>query len=138
MQEYQVIFKYCLKNHKLLKHTEFPDLRYVTQAGGKLHAVFIKEFIEAFPNKDFFVMYGQTEATARLSYLPPELVKTKTSSIGKAIPGVELKVVNNNGEEVGLNEEGELLARGRNIMLGYYKDEVRNKQCYKKWLVVYW
>lgn len=128
-------FQILLKKSQTFKTTEFPSLRYVTQAGGKLHAVFIKEFINAFPNKDFFVMYGQTEATARLSYLFPEMVKTKTSSIGKAIPGVELKVINEKGEEVGLNEEGELLARGENIMLGYYKDEVGTNEAIKDgWL----
>lgn len=116
-------FQILLKKSKTFKTTEFPDLRYVTQAGGKLHAVFIEEFINAFPDIDFYVMYGQTEATARLSYLPPKILKTKTSSIGKAIPGVKLKIVDDNGDAVGLNEEGELLAKGDNIMLGYYKDE---------------
>lgn len=124
-------FQILLKKSQTFKKTEFPDLRYVTQAGGKLHTVFIDEFINAFPEKDFYVMYGQTEATARLSYLPPELVRTKTSSIGKAIPGVELKVVNDKGKKVSLNEEGELLAKGDNIMLGYYKDEEETNKVLK-------
>ncbi|NRD24217.1 acyl--CoA ligase [Winogradskyella litoriviva] len=115
-------FQILLKKSKTFKTEEFPDLRYITQAGGKLHAIFIEEFTKAFPNKEFYVMYGQTEATARLSYLPPEFLKTKTSSIGKAIPNVELKVVNPKGETAEINEEGELLARGENIMLGYFKN----------------
>ena len=128
-------FQILLKKSKTFKTTEFPDLRYVTQAGGKLHTVFIKEFIEAFPNKDFYVMYGQTEATARLSYLPLNMLKTKTGSIGKGIPGVELKVVNENGKSVSLNEEGELVAKGENIMLGYYKDEESTSNTIKNgWL----
>ncbi len=116
-------YQILLKKSQTFKETKFPDLRYVTQAGGKLHAVIIEEFIKAFPDKEFFVMYGQTEATARLSYLPPEVIKTKTSSIGKGIPGVKLKVVNVNGDEAAVDEEGELLAMGDNVMLGYYKDE---------------
>lgn len=128
-------FQILLKKSKTFKTTKFPDLRYVTQAGGKLHTVFIEEFLNAFPDKNFFVMYGQTEATARLSYLSPELIKTKTGSIGKAIPHVELKVVNEDGKEVGLNEEGELLAKGDNIMLGYYKDEEATNNTIKNgWL----
>ncbi len=128
-------FQILLKKSQTFKTTEFSDLRYVTQAGGKLHTVFIEEFIKSFPNKDFYVMYGQTEATARLSYMPPNLLRSKTSSIGKAIPGVELKVVNENGQEVALNEEGELLARGGNIMLGYYKDEKGTNETLKDgWL----
>ena len=128
-------FQILLKKSDSFKTTEFPSLRYVTQAGGKLHDVFIEEFLEAFPTKDFYIMYGQTEATARLSYVPPEFVNTKTSSIGKAIPNVELKVVNDQGEPVGVNEEGELLARGENVMLGYYKDEVGTNLAIKNgWL----
>jgi len=115
-------YQILLKKSQTFKETAFPDLRYVTQAGGKLHAVIIEEFIKVFPDKEFFVMYGQTEATARLSYLPPDVIKTKTSSIGKGIPGVKLKVVNKEGDEVAVDQEGELLAFGDNIMLGYYKD----------------
>lgn len=128
-------FQILLKKSDSFKTTEFPSLRYVTQAGGKLHSVFIEEFLKAFPNKDFYIMYGQTEATARLSYLPPEFISTKVSSIGKAIPNVELVVVNDRGDIVGVNEEGELLARGPNIMLGYYKDEVATNLAIKNgWL----
>lgn len=128
-------FQILLKKSDSFKTTEFPSLRYVTQAGGKLHTIFIDEFKKYFPAKDFYVMYGQTEATARLSYLPPEFVNTKTSSIGRAIPNVKLKVVNDKGQVAGINEEGELLAQGDNIMLGYYKDEIGTKLAIKKgWL----
>ena len=58
-------FQILLKKSKSFKESTFPDLRYVTQAGGKLHNVFIKEFVQYFPDIDFFVMYGQTEATSR-------------------------------------------------------------------------
>ena len=128
-------FQILLKKSQNFKNTEFPDLRYVTQAGGKLHSIFIEEFINAFPKIDFFVMYGQTEATARLSYLPPQRLKGKISSIGQAIPGVTLKVVNSQGKMVHTNEEGELLAKGDNIMLGYYKDKKGTENTLKNgWL----
>lgn len=112
----------------LLKKSSFfsddlPYLRYLTQAGGKLHNHFIQQICEAFPDKKFFVMYGQTEATARLSYLPAELALSKLGSIGKSIPGVELKIVDENNNEVQAGEEGELIARGDNIMIGYFMDE---------------
>ena len=128
-------FQILLKKSQTFKSTEFPDLRYVTQAGGKLHTIFIKEFVDAFPKIGFYVMYGQTEATARLSYLPPKHIKEKIGSIGKAIPGVTLKVVNNKGEDAKVNEEGELVAQGGNVMLGYYKDEEATKSTIKNgWL----
>jgi acyl-CoA synthetase (AMP-forming)/AMP-acid ligase II len=66
-----------------------------------------------------FVMYGQTEATARLSYLPPERAEEKTGSIGIPIPGVELRVVDDAGRELPPGETGHLVARGDNVTLGY-------------------
>jgi len=128
-------FQILLKKSNTFKNTNFSDLRYVTQAGGKLHTIFIEEFIKAFPRLPFYVMYGQTEATARLSYLPPHMIKKKMSSIGKAIPQVKLKVINNKGDIASVNEEGELLAKGDNIMLGYYKDLISTKNTIKNgWL----
>lgn len=116
-------FQILLRMSDSFKKTSFPDLRYVTQAGGKLAPVFIDEFRKSFPNILFYVMYGQTEATARLSYLPPELYEKKKGSMGKGIPGVELKVVNEKNEKIKPGEIGEVIARGDNIMLGYYADE---------------
>jgi acyl-CoA synthetase (AMP-forming)/AMP-acid ligase II len=116
-------FQILLRKSDSFRKTAFPDLKYVTQAGGKLAPIFIDEFRESFPEVKFFVMYGQTEATARLSYLPPELYEKKKGSMGKGIPGVELKVINENGEKVKPGETGEVIARGDNIMTGYFADE---------------
>jgi len=70
------------------------------------------------------VMYGQTEATARLSYLPPEMVLEKLGSIGKAIPGVVLDIVDETGNTIkNPGDVGELVAQGDNIMKGYLGDE---------------
>lgn len=101
---------------------ELPTLRYMMQAGGQLPNKYIRMIVEAFPQKEFFVMYGATEATARLSYLPPTLVLTKLGSIGKGIPGVALEVLNSDGRPVQPGEIGEITARGDNIMKGYYGD----------------
>jgi len=128
-------FQILLRKSNTFRETKFPDLRYVTQAGGKLPSVFIDEFLESFPATDFIVMYGQTEATARLAYLPPEMYKKKKGSIGKAIPGVELKIINENGSEIRLKESGEIIARGDNIMQGYYNDKKSSMETIKDgWL----
>ncbi|MEZ5083412.1 MAG: AMP-binding protein [Bacteroidales bacterium] len=128
-------FQILLRKTRDFKNTKFPHLRYVTQAGGKLHNAFIREFVEAFPTIDFIVMYGQTEATARLSYLEPGLVLKKLGSIGKAIPGVTLKVVDKDGSEVLPGNTGEIIASGDNIMLGYFKDETSTRVILKNgWL----
>lgn len=116
-------FQILMRMSDTFKKTRFPDLRYVTQAGGKLATVFIDEFRESFPDIKFYVMYGQTEATARLSYLPPEFYERKKGSMGKGIPGVELRVVNKDGEKIRPGETGEVIAKGDNIMLGYYFDD---------------
>jgi long-chain acyl-CoA synthetase len=100
----------------------FPSLRYFTQAGGQLPNRYITLLADTFPDKKVFVMYGATEATARLSYLPPDLVMCKMGSIGKGIPGVTLAVLDENGLSVEPGKTGEIAARGDNIMKGYYQD----------------
>jgi long-chain acyl-CoA synthetase len=111
-----------LVNKTRFLEQEFPSLRYFTQAGGQLPNKYIKTIAERFPEKRFYVMYGATEATARLSYLPPEFVCTKMGSIGKGIPGVDLAVVDPAMKAVKPSEVGEIVARGENIMKGYYND----------------
>lgn len=128
-------FQILLRKTKDFKKTRFETLRYVTQAGGKLHNAFIEEFTEAFPDIKFYVMYGQTEATARLSYLPPEELEKRLGSLGKGIPGVELKVVDEQGKAVEPGVTGEIIARGENIMKGYFKDEKATAETIKQgWL----
>jgi long-chain acyl-CoA synthetase len=128
-------YQILLRKSDTFKTTSFPDLKYVTQAGGKLAPIFIDEFRKSHPGIRFYVMYGQTEATARLSYLPPELYEKKKGSMGKGIPGVELKVINEEGEKVKPGETGEVIARGDNIMLGYFADEDSTKSSIRNgWL----
>lgn len=102
--------------HKMI----FPCLRYVQQAGGHMAPAFIRELRQALPDSKIFVMYGQTEATARLSYVPPEMLEKKMGSIGRAIPGVKLTIVNAQGNQAGANELGEIVAEGPNIAMGYW------------------
>lgn len=101
---------------------DLPSLRYFTQAGGKLAADKIQP-LARYANandKQFFVMYGQTEATARMAYLKSELCETKPHAIGQAIPGGQFSLHDEHGELITQPEEsGELIYRGTNIMLGY-------------------
>jgi len=128
-------FQILLRKSESFKQTKFPDLKYVTQAGGKLAPIFIDEFREAHPEVRFVVMYGQTEATARLSWLPPEVYDRRKGSMGKGIPGVELRVVNEIGEPIKPGETGEVIARGDNIMMGYFADEEGTKNAIRNgWL----
>ncbi|MBM7870364.1 acyl-CoA synthetase (AMP-forming)/AMP-acid ligase II [Clostridium pascui] len=114
-----------------IKEGEFPSLRYITQAGGRLPNIFIKELMNMLKEVDIYIMYGQTEATARLSYLPPDLLEHKLGSIGKGIPGTELKVINDYGQEVKPGEIGHIVARGKNIMKGYFNDKEETNKVLK-------
>jgi acyl-CoA synthetase (AMP-forming)/AMP-acid ligase II len=102
-----------------LSSLTWPRLRYVTQAGGAMAVETIRWVRRSFHPAPLFVMYGQTEATSRLSYLPPERAADKEGSIGIAIPDVELKVVDDEGVELAPGETGHLVARGDSVTLGY-------------------
>jgi|SaaInl8_150m_RNA_FD_contig_41_456414_length_4398_multi_10_in_0_out_0_4 long-chain acyl-CoA synthetase len=102
---------------------ELPSLKYMTQAGGKLNHKLVKEYALWAKSKqiDFFVMYGQTEATARISYMPSDKILEKESSIGISIPNGKLLIKNLNNDEL-IDEsfvDGELIYQGPNVMMGY-------------------
>jgi long-chain acyl-CoA synthetase len=105
-----------------LREFQFDHLRYVTQAGGAMAVAVQKEVAEVFSPAELYVMYGATEASARLSYLDPKQLHRKWGSIGKAIPNVRLAVVDEMGKELPPEETGEIAARGSNIMTGYWND----------------
>jgi len=101
---------------------DLPYLKTMTQAGGKLNKDLAKEYIEWAQNKDkrFFVMYGQTEATARMSYLPLEHALDKYASIGIAIPRGKFSLIDVNGNTIeDADVDGELVYEGPNVSLGY-------------------
>ena len=101
---------------------ELPELKTMCQAGGKLNAAYVKEYVDfAEANgKQFIVMYGQTEAAPRMSYLPSDKAVEKNASIGIAIPGGELCVMDADGKMITEPEvDGELVYKGENVCLGY-------------------
>lgn len=100
----------------------FPALRYMTCAGGALAPETITSIQRAFPGVEYYSMYGQTEASARLSTLLPNELDSHLGSIGRGIPGVELLVADEDGRPVPAGVIGEIVARGENLMLGYWKD----------------
>lgn len=102
----------------------FPTLRWLQQAGGKLPNPYLEELRQAHPQVRLLVMYGQTEATARLSYLPPERLGDKLGSIGRGLPHVRLDVLRPDGMPVqpGSDDVGEIVASGKSIAMGYWDD----------------
>jgi len=113
--------------YELLKKIRFwdrniPTLKTLTQAGGKLNNSLLEYFITHARQRNirFFLMYGQTEATARMSYLPPEQALEKLGSIGVAIPGGQFEVKDESEYKITEpNVVGELVYKGGNVCLGY-------------------
>lgn len=95
---------------------DLPNLRYITQAGGRLAPESVRSYAELGCRKgwDLFVMYGQTEATARMAYLPPDLAASHPGAIGVPVPGGSFRL-----EHVPGLADGELVYSGPNVMLGY-------------------
>jgi acyl-CoA synthetase (AMP-forming)/AMP-acid ligase II len=98
-------------------------LRYCSQAGGHMARHIKEELLKVLPgHTKLYVMYGATEAAARLTYVEPHRLPEKIDSIGIPIPEVAVKVLDEQGNELPRGEMGELVATGPNIMLGYWRD----------------
>lgn len=106
----------------------FNSLRFFVQAGGALPKVCIEELMNYFPKVDLFIIYGQTEATASLTYVNPKILREKIDSIGKAVPNTKVKVINEYGNPIKKGEIGEIIASGENIMQGYFDDYEETKK----------
>ncbi|MBW1674842.1 MAG: acyl--CoA ligase [Deltaproteobacteria bacterium] len=117
-------YAYLLYRSPLAKYRKkFQTLRYCSQAGGHMSRQIKEELRQAIPeHTKIYIMYGATEASARLTYLEPERFSDKMDSIGKPIPGVQIRVLDPSGNEQPPGELGELVAYGPNIMQGYWKD----------------
>jgi acyl-CoA synthetase (AMP-forming)/AMP-acid ligase II len=101
---------------------DLPTLRYITQAGGRLHADRLERFARLSLERgwNLFVMYGQTEASPRMSYMPPADLMENLASIGRPIPGGAFELVTDDGSVISNDGRvGELVYRGPNVMLGY-------------------
>ena len=120
---------------RLLNVSEFreaalPDLRVLTNAGGRLPTEAVRALRHAQPAARLFLMYGLTEAL-RSTYLPPEEVDRRPDSIGRAIPGAQVYVLREDGTTTSPGEVGELVQRGPTVTLGYWKDPELTAQVFR-------
>lgn len=99
-----------------------PSLRYITQAGSAISRDLAGALAAAFPGQQVFLMYGQTEATARLTYLPPPELTRRAGSVGIPVDGVRLQIRSAAGDAAPPGVVGEIWATGPNVMLGYLGD----------------
>ena len=109
---------------------KLPDLRFVTNSGGKIPDDILDRMPDMFPGVRIFLMYGLTEAF-RSTYLPPELFEQKKGSIGRAIPNVETYVVDPEIGVCGPGQQGELVHRGDLICQGYWNDPAATAEIIK-------
>ena len=101
---------------------DLSSLRYLTQAGGAMPVALTNRLRAALPGVDLFVMYGQTEATSRLTWLPPAQLDRKAGSVGVPIDGVRVRIVREDGSGAGVGQDGEVQVSGPNVMQGYWNN----------------
>ena len=110
-----LLFK--LKN---LEQHDFSSLRYITNTAQAIPPRYIERLRQIFPRAKFYSMYGLTECK-RVSYLPPEDLDRRPTSVGKAMPNTEVYLINEDGSRIEKSGQvGELVVRGANVMAGYW------------------
>jgi acyl-CoA synthetase (AMP-forming)/AMP-acid ligase II len=105
---------------KTLKDYDFSKIRFVTNTAAALPVKHILILRDLFPTARIYSMYGLTECK-RCTYLPPEDIDRKPTSVGIAIPDTELWLVDEDGNKVGPNTVGQLVIRGATVMRGYWE-----------------
>jgi amino acid adenylation domain-containing protein len=110
---------------------DFSAVRYICTTGGRVSEHMIKDLRATFPDAEVYLMYGLTEAF-RSSYLPPDQLAVRPGSMGKAIPDVELYVLDENGEDCPPETPGELVHRGGCVAKGYWNDPARTAERFRQ------
>ena len=111
-----------LLRRSAIRRTALPALRRFLQAGGGLARERVSEMRELFPHTKFYVMYGQTEATARISCMNPDRWREKPGSVGQPLDNVTVSIVDEQGDPVPTGQVGQLLVKGPSICSGYFND----------------
>jgi acyl-CoA synthetase (AMP-forming)/AMP-acid ligase II len=118
-----------------LSSIPMPSLRRFLQAGGPLAPQRVAEMRAAVPATKFYVMYGQTEATARISCLDPEFLDKKLGSAGRPLDNLTVRIVDEDERELPAGQSGELIVRGPSITLGYLNEPEESRRVFKDgWL----
>ncbi|MGE0461424.1 MAG: acyl-CoA ligase (AMP-forming), exosortase A system-associated [Vicinamibacterales bacterium] len=110
---------------------DFSALRYITNTGGRFAEEHVREYRRRVPHVRIYLMYGLTEAF-RSTYLDPDQVDVRPTSIGKAIPNAEILVVDEHGRKCKPGEVGELVHRGAHVALGYWNDPELTNRRYRR------
>jgi len=120
-----------LCNFKDSQSFDVSSLRYITNTGGKIPKAYVFKLADIFPKTDIFLMYGLTEAF-RSTFLPPSLTKKIPESIGKAVPNVDIFILNKEGRICKPGEKGEIVHRGALISRGYWNNPKATEKVIKR------
>jgi acyl-CoA synthetase (AMP-forming)/AMP-acid ligase II len=124
-----------LLQRSAIRSTPMPSLRRLLQAGGALARSAIEEMRRVLPHASFYVMYGQTEATARISCLDPEWLDKKAGSVGRPLDNLEAGIFDEQGVQLPVGEFGEIWVKGPSICAGYLNDPEHTDLVFKDgWL----
>ena len=120
------VYSMLLSTHEKLP-LRFPHVRKVTNTAASLPASFNQRLQAIFPHAELYRMYGLTECK-RVCYLDPALIEHKPESVGKAIPGTETLLLDDEGQPVASGQPGKLYVRGPHVMLGYWQQPQKTAQ----------
>jgi acyl-coenzyme A synthetase/AMP-(fatty) acid ligase len=126
---------HALLHRSKLRTTAMPTLRRLLQAGGPLAAHVIRDIRKALPAVPLYVMYGQTEATARISCLDPARLEEKLGSVGRPLDNLTVRIADERGEELPRGEIGQIWVKGPSVSLGYHNDPAESERVFQDgWL----
>jgi acyl-CoA ligase (AMP-forming) (exosortase A-associated) len=119
-----------MQRHSPFAKMAFPHLRYITNSGGAFPVELVKRYRAHLPHVRMYLMYGLSEAF-RSTYLPPEEIDRRPSSMGRAIPETEILVIDEDGKECGPGQVGELVHAGPTVALGYWNRPQETAAAYR-------
>jgi len=126
---------HVLLQRSKLRSIALPSLRRMLQAGGALARPAIEEIRRTVPHAQLYVMYGQTEATARISCLEPSCLDEKAGSVGRPLDNVAVRIVGEQGEELPPGQVGEIRVKGPSVCAGYLNDPAETERVFSEgWL----
>lgn len=129
-----MVFNILLRRSNL-RSIPIPKLRRFLQAGGPLAPEQIQQMCASVPNAALYVMYGQTEATARISCLDPGMLGCKLGSVGRPLDNLEVRIRDGEGREAAIGQIGEVTVRGQSVALGYLNEPEAERGVFKDgWL----
>lgn len=128
-------YMYSICGHSYRNNCDISSLKLVCFGGAGTPVKKILQLLDTFPQINFVHMYGQTEASTRITHLLPEDARRKIGSVGKSISGVQVRLVNEEDKDVDPGQKGEIIVKGANVMSGYYKKPEETAKALKSgWL----